>query len=750
MSNQLPTSTNNIMNKQHEANMPDLDVLVGGYLFQGYRWMTMHGVARVLGTRHHRLSLDELKYFNHQLFNKNDIDPGLIPEAFDQDPNLLKEKMPNYFQDFTRRMWAQHVNNFPDLSNPDAARSVYSVTDLSSNGHSILSISFQNNPKAQELVSDPTALLHSLSGFPGGGALASSGDLVTAIVNGRRYKRFPFETFDELYPSMQQRMIDEIKSGELLEGQVGLLAGNAIYFKQHEVIPLTPEGMGIQLLRPQTLLPHVVDGQGIWVAINHPSLPDDVVAYSFIGHGKNPTLIAELANNTFAPSVWGLSFRTGNTSYANFDRYKDELGEEAYMLGMSGNYKSALSSDLIAEDFNYRYNIGLLATMDMILGNPVRWSREYFGPNTCPVPPEVKEALLAISEPLEECDTTEVDIDKLGEEIDAGTITDAAGIDAFIDASPIVHTRAGVYQADGTLYPGDAASAMMCTPKDTPSTFELSPDSLLGGPIDEMIADAVKKNLKDVDWQSIESELMGKIKDGVGEIVSAFDPFKGGSSVDALASEYAANTDFMDSIRSGLNNILNETLGPKLDEIKNIAAENPATKDLELTDYPFIESLTSQVWNATTAGNAESPSYIELRIKAELARQKVHYISEPENKAAIQQDIADKLNELGDLSTLDKDISQTNAEYEKSQKALKEVTEKLILNPDDTDLQKQAEDLQRDIAKEIDELDELNKKKAEADEIAREQSNLDTDSLDKESSRAERDADKHGKDIFEV
>ena len=425
-------------------------------------------------------------------------------------------------------------------------------------------------------------------------------------------------------------------------------------------------------------------------------------------------------------------FGAGNLSSIEFDDLRKKIGKDADMLCMNKEYKLSLAGELVSEDWMYRYNIPLFSTMDALGGEILRQARDYFGPNTSPV------------------SSKKLDIDTLGKKIDAGEINDVEGLNNVFEEAPTVNIKAGIYTEDGKPYPGDVVSMILSIPKGTKTTFEMPVGSLLGTPIDKMIADVVKQNLKDVDWTTIESEVTAKIKDGVGEVVKAFDPFKHGGSIDSLTVKYASDPDFMDSIKAQLRASLNESLGPRIDDIKSIISENPKTKDLTLDDYPFVESITSNVWDAMTSGEVNTSSYLELRVKSAFAKEKANYISNPEYEKSLQENIAKQLKELGNLSTLDTALSQTSAELKEAKEALSVVENELIHTPDDSDLQKQQKDLEQEIAKQVDKLDALNEKQREQEELEQEQNNLNTENLDHESNQADGEATEKGNGIFDA
>ena len=108
---------------------------------------------------------------------------------------------------------------------------------------------------------------------------------------------------------MQDYSAEVFRAGKTLEGQVGLVGSNAVQISNHEIIKDGPGGASYQIMRPQTILPHLFDGQGFWIAVHHPELPEDVIAYGFIGHGKSPAALSDLVDIDFGPSTFQLSFR---------------------------------------------------------------------------------------------------------------------------------------------------------------------------------------------------------------------------------------------------------------------------------------------------------------------------------------------------------------------------------------------------------------------------------------------------------
>lgn len=714
------------------------------------RWLTVRGIGRIAGTVYEEMSPNYLTGFNKAIFGDPSFKPGSVPKYMDNNPDVFTDQIPKLLKDIIPEIWLKHKQNNSNLDSQTAKRSVYVAGETGAEGHSVISFSFQKNTKVKELIKDPNLLLHPLVGFSaGGGILVPNNMLSDTIIGGRKLKRFPSETFYDKYPDMQKYMSEVVKSGELLVGKVALLGQNAIYFKNHEITSL-PNGGDCQILRPQTILPHVVDGQGIWIAVSHPELPDDVIVYAFIGHGQHPTGLGDFVNAAFAGSVWQMSFRAGNLSAQNFEIYKNTLGDKAYMLGTDPDYKLLLNNDLLKMDPLYRAHILLLSSMETYGGIPLRWTRDYLGPNTCPVPPE-KMFLAVANEALDDCETGDFDFDAFADAVDSGDITTLEEIDKMITDAKTVHTRAGMYDLNGTPYSNGMGDMTLSIPKGTKNTFESAPTDMFGlgnNPLDQAISDTLKENLTDVSWDEIENNINTYISDQIGDIVKAFDPFKDGSSVDSLTKQYLSNDLLMESIQKQLHTEVETLLGSKSGEIKSIIKTNSTTKDLDLIDYPFEESISAGFWEEISSSAESSSSYVELRITEALAAQKVIYISLPENKAAIQKDIANRLKTLGDLSTLDKDLASTKAELDAKNDALNEVVKKLILNPNDQDLIEHQNNLNSEIEKQTKELEELEKKKIQADEINREQSNLDSNSLDQEGKDAKDNADERGSEIF--
>ncbi|NIF05922.1 hypothetical protein F3J23_10760 [Chryseobacterium sp. Tr-659] len=711
-------------------------------------YLSIRGLARIFGTKYTQLSQQELTNFNQTIFNKGDVPPKLIPSLFDDNKDLLKYQLPKFMNDFIPRTYQAHVAANKDLNSPDAKRSVYAATDRTDDGHSIISVSFQSNIKTKEAVIDPGYFIHTLSNFPaGGGVLVPTSSLVDVIYGSRQLKKFDFSKVDELWPSLQQYQAKIFRSKDLLTNNTVLLGQNAVYFTDHLILPETETGSSMQIARPQTILPHNFDGQGLWIASSHPELPNDTIALCFIGHGKSNSSLGEITNNTFAPSVFQLSFRSGNISYLAFDELKNSIGPDADMLCMNPQYNSDICGRLVEEDFMYRINLPLLITMDYTGGKAMRLRREQLGPNTCPVPPDTKNELMKLSS-NEDCETQNLDLDDLYDKISSGEISNAAGIDkAFAEAPMKQNIMGGAYDNAGNLYPGNVTSMMLSMP-DGISTFDMPVNALLGEPIDSTIASTLKQNLKEMNWDSIQRDVQDKIKDSVGELVQAFDPFSDGVSVSELAASYASNIDLTDTIKQQVSKSIEENIAPQISNINQILSENSQTSAFSLQEYPFTDAISGYIWASMTSASQDSASYLENSIKSEVAKQKVQYISDPANKLAIQQNIASRLSQLGDLSTLDADLAQTSGELKQSQQALSDVINQLINTPHDPDLQQRRDELEKEIQAKTDELEKLDEKQAERTAIQNEQDNLDPGKLNEESDHAGSDANEKGREIF--
>jgi hypothetical protein len=715
-----------------------------------FKYSVLKGSGSIVRVRTRPLPQYTNERFNRVLFNGPTL-PGNVPFIFDNNPDLLKTNLPDFLSSHITETWSQHQEIFKDYNHLDAKRSVYAWGETNDDGHIVFSTSFQPNPLGKLYVKDGRLFIHDTVCFAGGGGILSPASfLVDMMVNGRKFKRFPFDKYNELYPELQKYTAEVFRNKESLEGKVGILGSNAIYFSNHVIVTDVANGGSYQIARPQTIVPHALDGQGLWIASHHPLMPPDVVAYSFIGHGKHAAKLGDYVNTNFAPSLWQTAFRIGNISGYNFEELRKQIGEGADMLAADPQYQQELMKLLYKEDFAFRYNLRLLAGLDTLGGIVLRSCREMFGPNTCPVKPIEFESFRAgkLAVAGDECDTQEIDIDKLADDIESGKITDGEGIDKVFDEAPIIHIPAGMYTKDGKPYPGTLSSFTMYSP-DSVSTFELPTSNLLGEPFDSIVADAIRDNLRDIPWDSTKDQVETAIRDAINQVVEAFDPFKDGDSVQALSSQYASTPAFADSIHELLAKFLQESLGARLNEIQQLLADNPATKDFPLNEYPAIESLAANIWKDMTSKPGGADSYFELRVKTELATQKINYISQPENKSAIQTQIADRLSKLGDLSTLSKDLSKTAGELNESQSALQHVVDQLIKDPGNADLKSQKEKLEGELQRQIDRLNELEEKQRQADELAREQNNLDGENLDHESKDAEKKADEKGKKIFE-
>ncbi len=712
-------------------------------------YLSMRGLARVFGTKFNQLPQQEIINFNQTLFNKPNIPPKLIPSLFDQNKEIITQQLPLFMDGLIQRTYQIHVANNSDLNSLDAKRSVYAVTDRSTDGHSIISVSFQSNAKTKDAVIDPRYFIHTLSCFPaGGGVLVPPSFLVDVIYGSRKLKKFDFNQIDQRWPSLQQYQAEVFRSKTLLTNNVVLLGQNAVYFTDHAIIPKTDIGSSMQIARPQTILPHNFDGQGLWIAISHPELPDDTIALCFIGHGKSESSLGEIANNAFAPSVFQLSFRSGNMSYLAYDNLKSTIGADADMLCMNSQYNSDIWGQLVSEDYMYRINLPLLITMDYTGGRAMRLRREQLGPNTCPVPPNTENNTSMSFLSDEDCETKNLDLDDLYDKISSGEINNAAGIDkAFDDAPMKQNIMGGVYDSNGNLYPGNVTSMMLSMP-DGISTFDVPIDALLGDPIDTIIADTLKQNLKEMDWAGIQADVQDKIRDTVQELVQAFDPFSNGSSVSELSAGYASNDELAESIQQQLSKSVIENLASQATNVNKVISENIQTASFSLQEYPFSDALSGFIWNSMVSTSQESTSYLENSIKSEVARQKAQYISDPANKLAIQQSIANRLSQLGDLSTLDADLAQTSGELKQSQQDLNDVINQLISNPHDADLQNRRNELEKEIQAKTDELERLDEKQAERTEIQDEEDNLDPDKLNEESEHAKSEANEKGTEIF--
>jgi hypothetical protein len=633
-------------------------------------------------------------------------------------------------------------------------------------GHAVYSGSFEPN-KRRGIAADPVSALHFILSFPaGGGLLVPNKVYLEGIAEGRAKRRFPRDVLAKYERDIRDYTVKTYKEGRLLQGETVLLGNNAVQIKDHLI--MEHEGMTVQFLRPVTMVNHVFyKGHAIWVTVEHPDFPGRSF-HMYIGHGLSDVSlgfnVGDRLNTASGIVTFKDLYRVGVMTWDEFANLLARFQDGAYALGLDKNVARAIDDLIRTDDAGLLYDRRVLTYLDnSVVADFIRYFNPFTLPNCFGGGTErfLAEAPAAAAAGAggpggEECDIFEVDLDDFIDQTEGKEMAAESDFMEILESYPITTTKAeGLVHSDGSPYTIDSFTTMLSMDHTAEyDVFAQKQGDLLGTPVDDAIMAELRPQLDQwLDWDDIRESLETAVANQVNELVEETSPFADGSAADAVAERFQT-VEFGEGISTHLGEALNARLGPHsgsfrslLDGVSLLESASPDVRAM-LRDYPLVDALASRVFSEMTAASEPGGSYLDAQTRVSVIEAKKEYFASPEQRAEAQQAITAAVTDLGDVGNLEPDLARTAGEIHASQENLAAVNERLLQTPDDKDLQKQRDELQRQIEQQVEEQYELERKQAESEELKQADAETGGETLDHEHTEAKHDRDSSAEHVF--
>ncbi|WP_437568350.1 hypothetical protein [Sorangium sp. So ce542] len=690
------------------------------------------------------------------------IKPAQIVTSLNDNRELLKG-VADFSRNFVERILETHPEYKRDSKDwsLEERRNVTVQKKTDADGHYIYSGALEPN-RRPEMVKSFNAALHFISTFPAGGGFLIERDLfLESIADGRARKRFPAIVFDQNADRIRDYNRRVYKENRSLAGEIVILGNNAVEIKDHVIVERS--GATVQIVRPVTMGNHVFyDGHAIWVSMLLPDFPIGT-SHLYIGHGKSDVSLAinlgDRLNTASGVPTFKDVFRAGVISYEGLAKLVEQYGDKAYSLSLDPDVALAVDQLLAATDPALIWDRKVLTLLDNTwIADQIRLRNPYT-PSKCFGP---KDFMLAAAPeaPAEggdgDCDVTEIDLDDFVKSTADNPLDTMESLEAAVDKYPVTPSGdEGLFQADGKPFDVDGYNEMLSLTRTSADDVYLQDvGDLLGAPVDDYIAELIKRSLAGaVDWSDVQGKMDDAIAEQVKALVEATEPFADGSSSGSVADRFDT-LEFRAGIRDRLRTTLTEALGPRSAAFHDLVlgdalfrSASPAVKAM-MKDYPFVDGVANLIFSALSAVDEQGTSYLDAQLRAHVIQEKQAYFEDPAQKSAAQERIAERVEALGDVSNLDRELATTGQEIVASRSELASINERLLETPDDKALQDQRDALQGAIDKNIERERELERQQQQRDELERAGEDTDPERLEKERRSAEHDAEISGERAF--
>ncbi len=711
-----------------------------------FPWMILKGITKsTLGQNNILLNSNYTKLMNDLIFNNNPVNYGIVPEIFDRDQDAFLNIM-KYLDNVVPTILDEHQGFDGKIGTVEGDKTLFSIAEANDTGHSTFSVGFLKHRDANEVVTSNRLLIHALVGFAAGGGALMPPSLVASIIqNGREIKSVPIDYMDRFYPAQQSYTGSIVKTNKNLTGEVGLLGNNAIYFKNH-INQSIDNGAHFQILRPITLIPHALDGQGLWVAFTHPSLPMDTIGYSFIGHGKHQFKIFDEVNNAFGSEFWHMSFRAGNTSSQKFNEYFSILKSEAYRLGTSERYSDLLTQDLYKIDPTFAHHIAIASMFDSHLGMLPRQVRGYFGANTCEIIGNGQNIIES-----EECESKEVEFEKVTNEYNKGNLKTIQDFLDLYSNSFSVNKPLGIYDNNLEVYEGSIFDSALSLA--SPS-YDFSVSSLMGeagNPLDRFMFDVIKPHVGTI-LDGINEYTGDYVKEQVQNFVEIADPFKELNSVDKLADQIISDNEFLSGLKLKIELSVSLDYQEKINEILVAIDSFKDFEAVSFDEYPFDKCIVENIFTMSTESTHEQYSLLHDSVVSVLYDSKVKYLSSPESFSEYQKNISSEKIEYDsyDINTVEGDIEIENRKIALLNDQIDTIYASILVDGSNYEsLDKERQELDREIEERINTKNK-NEEFIENKILIDRENNLSVSDLEKQSKSSKNKVEEKKKELFEI